>query len=217
MAEKKFHVKYIDLTTGRTEEETIPEIEQYDLYKRQREGKISIISIHYVTEGMTQTSDPLLFRRLRKRLKERREERKKRVTHAEVMTKEQAKKYYKDILDVDEATAEKLANEYIELLKKYKKEGKSSGSNLQTTPAKNIVDLVRSQFNFSCPICEEIAEKVSTNFPDRVTQTRIYEAVYKLSSQDRKAQDEAMITLEKLGVLEQVIAEVEQGWESLKK
>lgn len=171
LAEKKFHVKYIDLTTAKTVEETIPEKEQYDLYKRQREGKISIISIHYVTEGMTQTSDPLLFRRLRKRLKERREER-----------------------------------------KKYE----SSASNPQITETRDIVDLVRNQFNFTCLICEEIAEKVSTNFPDRVTQTRIYEAVYKLSSQDRKAQDEAMVTLGKLGVLEQVIVEVEQGWENLK-
>ncbi len=92
----------------------------------------------------------------------------------------------------------------------------TKGSPTATLPSRNIVDLVRSQFNFSCPICEEIAEKVSTNFPDKVTQTRIYEAVYKLSSQDRKAQDEAMVTLEKLGVLEQVIAEVEQGWENLK-
>jgi len=44
-AGKRFHVKYIDLTTGRTEEKMIEEIEQYDLYKAQREGKISIISI----------------------------------------------------------------------------------------------------------------------------------------------------------------------------
>lgn len=43
-----FHVKYIDLTTGTTEEKDIPDIEQYELYKLQREGKISIIDIHKV-------------------------------------------------------------------------------------------------------------------------------------------------------------------------
>jgi len=45
-SEKRFFVRYIDLTTGRTEERTIPEIEQYELYKLQREGKVSIIEIH---------------------------------------------------------------------------------------------------------------------------------------------------------------------------
>jgi len=43
-----FHVKYIDLMTGRTEEKDISDIEQYDLYRLQREGKISIIEIHKV-------------------------------------------------------------------------------------------------------------------------------------------------------------------------
>jgi len=45
---KKFHVRYIDQTTGKTVEKTIPSIEQYDLYRLQREGKISIIEIHTV-------------------------------------------------------------------------------------------------------------------------------------------------------------------------
>ena len=45
---KKFHVRYIDQTTGKTVEKTIPDIEQYDLYRLQREGKISIIEIHTV-------------------------------------------------------------------------------------------------------------------------------------------------------------------------
>jgi len=45
---KMFHVRYIDLETGKTQEKTISDIEQYDLYKAQREGKISIISIHPV-------------------------------------------------------------------------------------------------------------------------------------------------------------------------
>lgn len=45
-----FHVKYIDLTTGKTLEKTIPDREQHDLYKLQREGKISIIDIHKVSD-----------------------------------------------------------------------------------------------------------------------------------------------------------------------
>lgn len=45
---KNFHVRYIDQTTGKTVEKTVPEIEQYDLYRLQREGKISIIEIHSV-------------------------------------------------------------------------------------------------------------------------------------------------------------------------
>lgn len=43
---KKFDVKYIDLATGKTVEKTISAKEQFDLYKQQREGKISIVSIH---------------------------------------------------------------------------------------------------------------------------------------------------------------------------
>jgi len=43
-----FYVKYIDLTTGETVEKTIPDVEQYELYNLQREGKISIIDIHKV-------------------------------------------------------------------------------------------------------------------------------------------------------------------------
>jgi len=43
-----FHVKYIDFTTGKTVEKTIPGIEQYDLAKLQREGKIAILKIHKV-------------------------------------------------------------------------------------------------------------------------------------------------------------------------
>jgi hypothetical protein len=44
-SDKKFHVRYINLVNGRTEEKTILEREQFDLYKEQREGKISIIEI----------------------------------------------------------------------------------------------------------------------------------------------------------------------------
>jgi len=43
-----FDVRYIDLTTGKTIKKTIPEREQYDLMKLQREGKISIIEIKAV-------------------------------------------------------------------------------------------------------------------------------------------------------------------------
>lgn len=47
-ASREFKVRYIDLTTGQTIEETISEAEQYDLYRDQREGKISIIEIKTV-------------------------------------------------------------------------------------------------------------------------------------------------------------------------
>jgi len=46
-----FHVEYIDLSTGKRQEKTIPEKEQYDLYRQQREGKISIISIKPETKS----------------------------------------------------------------------------------------------------------------------------------------------------------------------
>jgi len=46
--EKTYYVRYIDLATGKTMEKTIADIEQYDLYKQQREGEISIIEIHRV-------------------------------------------------------------------------------------------------------------------------------------------------------------------------
>jgi hypothetical protein len=48
---KKFRVRYIDQTTSKTVEKTITDIEQHDLYKLQREGKITIIDIHRVSEG----------------------------------------------------------------------------------------------------------------------------------------------------------------------
>lgn len=102
-----------------------------------------------------------------------------------------------------------------EAIKKVK-ETKEYGRNPTEFESRGIIDLVRSQFNFTCPVCEEIAAKVSADFPDRKTQTEIYEAVYKLSSTDRKAQDEATITLEKLGIWETVAKEVQQGWENLK-
>lgn len=47
-ASNGFHVRYIDLETGRTEEKDITEREQYNLYKAQREGKVSIIEIHRI-------------------------------------------------------------------------------------------------------------------------------------------------------------------------
>jgi len=40
-----FHVRYIDQSTGKTVEKDISSREQFDLYRLQREGKISIISI----------------------------------------------------------------------------------------------------------------------------------------------------------------------------
>lgn len=104
------------------------------------------------------------------------------------------------------------------IVKLRKQRNKQGGRPFTTTPQpRDITDLVRSQFDFTCPICEEIAEKVSAEFPERVTRTRVYEAVYKLSSKDRKAQEEGMVTLQKLGVLDPVIREVEAGWEKIKK
>lgn len=43
-----FYVKYVDLEAGKTLEKTIPSIEQFNLMKLQREGKIAIIEIHKV-------------------------------------------------------------------------------------------------------------------------------------------------------------------------
>lgn len=43
--EKSYFVRYIDSSTGRTVEKVITEMEQFDLYKLQREGKINIIEI----------------------------------------------------------------------------------------------------------------------------------------------------------------------------
>ena len=45
---REYDVRYIDLTTGRTQEKRFAEREIYDLYKLQREDKVSIISIHKV-------------------------------------------------------------------------------------------------------------------------------------------------------------------------
>ena len=115
--------------------------------------------------------EPLLFPRLRKRLREIREER-----------------------------------------KKGRKQRESS-----SVENRDITDLVRSQFNFTCPICEEIAEEVSAQFPDRVAKTRIYEAVYKLSSNDKKAQNEAVATLGAFNILKEVMDVIKIAWERLKE
>ena len=47
---KKYHVRYLDLETGRSQpiEKTIKAVDQFDLYRLQREGKISIVSIDAV-------------------------------------------------------------------------------------------------------------------------------------------------------------------------
>ena len=49
---REFKVRYIDLTTGQTVETTISEVEQFDLYEQQREGKISIIEIKTVRKNV---------------------------------------------------------------------------------------------------------------------------------------------------------------------
>lgn len=47
----EYDVRYIDLTTGRTVEKRLMEREMPDFYKEQREGKVSVISIHKVGGG----------------------------------------------------------------------------------------------------------------------------------------------------------------------
>ena len=94
-----------------------------------------------------------------------------------------------------------------------------------STPAKppttdrEIVNLVRSHFTFSCPICETIADKVSNKLlaPSK-DKLKVYEAVYKLSaSDDKKSQNEALKTLGDLGVLQEVMQEIRVSWEKLKE
>lgn len=42
---RQYNVRYIDMVTGKTEKTVIKDSEQHGLYERQRQGKISIISI----------------------------------------------------------------------------------------------------------------------------------------------------------------------------
>lgn len=107
----------------------------------------------------------------------------------------------------------KRLKERREKRRKHREESSSLGTPAET---RDIIDLVRSQFSFSCGICEDIAEKVSAKLPDRVAKTRVYEAVYQLSSEDKKAQNEAIATLGELNVLGEVMEEIKQGWEQLK-
>ena len=44
-AVKKYRVKYIDLTTGRTKEEVLSETEMWEFYQRQRRGEVSLIEV----------------------------------------------------------------------------------------------------------------------------------------------------------------------------
>lgn len=83
---------------------------------------------------------------------------------------------------------------------------------------REIVNLVRSHFTFSCPICETIADKVSGKFSSAKDKLEVYEAVYKLSaSEDKKSQNEALKTLGDLGVLQETQTEIKAGWEKLKE
>lgn len=53
----EYLVKYIDLTTGRTKGPTkFTEREMYDFYKQQREGKVSVVSIHKVASHHTNSN-----------------------------------------------------------------------------------------------------------------------------------------------------------------
>lgn len=90
-------------------------------------------------------------------------------------------------------------------------------SSQTSTENRDIIDLVRSRFNFTCGICEDIAEKVSSKLSSRLDKTRVYEAVYKLSSSDKKAQNEAIATLGELNVLGEVMDEIKTGWEKIKE
>lgn len=85
-----------------------------------------------------------------------------------------------------------------------------------STQKRDVAQLMRSQFNFSCPICEEIAEKVSKNISSQTDQVRVYESIYKLTSKDKKSKDEAVQTLQQLGVLPEVSKEIKANWEKLK-
>jgi hypothetical protein len=83
---------------------------------------------------------------------------------------------------------------------------------------REIVNLVRSHFTFSCPICETIADKVSNKLSTPRDKLKVYEAVYKLSSSDdKKNQNEALKTLGELGVLQETMTEIKAGWEKLKE
>lgn len=81
-----------------------------------------------------------------------------------------------------------------------------------------IVNLVRSQYTFSCPICEQIAQKVSGRFASAKDKLKIYEAVYKLSaSNDKQGQNEALKALGDMGVQQETMKELKEGWEKLKE
>jgi septal ring factor EnvC (AmiA/AmiB activator) len=83
---------------------------------------------------------------------------------------------------------------------------------------REMVNLVRSHFTFSCPVCESIAEKVSGKLSNSTDKLKVYEAVYKLSaSEDKKSQNEALKTLGDLGVLQDTMQEIRAGWEKLKE
>lgn len=47
-AERRYLVRYIDLRTGKTREETLTERELWDFYQRQRAGEVSVISIQRI-------------------------------------------------------------------------------------------------------------------------------------------------------------------------
>lgn len=106
-------------------------------------------------------------------------------------------------------------------------ERKLSGVNHKlrvTPPAKppvtdrEIVNLVRSHFTFSCPICETIANKVSSKLANSTDKLKVYEAVYKLSaSEDKQSQNEALKTLGDMGVLQETMQEIKVSWEKLKE
>jgi hypothetical protein len=81
-----------------------------------------------------------------------------------------------------------------------------------------IVNLVRAHYPFSCPICEEIANRVSKKFTSAKDKISIYEAVYKLSASDNKqGQDTALKTLGDMGVKQETMQEIKTAWEKLKE
>jgi len=67
-----------------------------------------------------------------------------------------------------------------------------------------------SSIRFSCPACEEIAKKVCKTLTDETDRMKAFEAVHQLTSVNGEEKDQAVLTLQKLGLLESVTAEVKK-------
>lgn len=79
-----------------------------------------------------------------------------------------------------------------------------------------IADLTKGKFSSKCSVCKKIAEKVSGKIPDQTDRTNVYEAIYNLSYGDKRSKNEAVITLEKHGLLQEVADEIKLNLEKMK-